>query len=108
MSLHLHCVDELAHGMKHPSFTSVFGSQSDNPLMAILLGLSARYCNVASSTPSRIMRWMTMSALNTIVHVESISRYCSVRNTSPTPASPVCVANRMCSMYLDLGAASYA
>lgn len=47
-----------------------------------------------------------MRALNTTVHVESRSRRCSVRNISATPASPVCVATSMCSMYLDLGAAS--
>lgn len=49
---------------------------------------------------------MTMRALKTIVHVESRSRSWSVRNISATPASPVWVATRMCSMYLDLGAAS--
>lgn len=49
-----------------------------------------------------------MSALKTIVHAESRSRCWSVRNTSATPASPVCVATKMVSTYLDLGAASYA
>lgn len=49
-----------------------------------------------------------MSALNTIVHAESRSRSCSVRKTSATPASPVRVATRICSMYLDFGAASCA
>jgi hypothetical protein len=38
--------------------------------------------------------------LNTTVHVESRKRFCSARNTSATPASPECVAIKMCSMYL--------
>lgn len=48
-----------------------------------------------------------MSALKTMVHVESRSRSLSVRKTSATPASPECVARRMCSTYLALGGASY-
>lgn len=48
-----------------------------------------------------------MSDLNTIVHVESRNLFCNARNISATPASPACVATRICSTYLDLGAASY-
>ena len=47
-----------------------------------------------------------MSALKTIVHVESLRRFCRVRNISATPASPAWVATRMCSTYLALGGAS--
>ena len=49
-----------------------------------------------------------MSALKTMVHVESRNRSCRVRKISATPDSPPCVAERMGSIYLDLGAASYA
>lgn len=38
--------------------------------------------------------------LNTTVHVESRSRFDNALNTSATPASPECVAIKMCSMYL--------
>jgi len=38
--------------------------------------------------------------LNTTVHVESRSLFCNALNTSATPASPECVAMRICSMYL--------
>src|ERR1700760_3878058 len=69
-------------------------------------GLFARYFKVISSWPSRSMRCTTMRALNTMVHVESRNRFCNARKTSATPASPECVAIRICSMYLDLGAAS--
>ena len=79
---------------------------SENPLIASLLGFSAMYCKVASNCPSLIIRWTTIRALKTIVHVESRSRSCRVRNISATPASPVWVATRICSIYLDLGAAS--
>lgn len=41
-----------------------------------------------------------------MVHAESRSLCCNVRNTSATPASPVWVATRIVSTYLDLGAAS--
>ena len=47
-----------------------------------------------------------MSALKTIVHVESRNRFCSARNISATPASPAWVAMRICSTYLALGGAS--
>lgn len=63
-------------------------------------------CNVASNCPSRIIRWITISALNTTVHVDSRSRICRVRKISATPASPVWVATRIFSIYFDLGAAS--
>lgn len=46
-------------------------------------------------------------ALNTIVHVESLSRFWSVRKTSATPASPEWVERRICSTYLAFGGASY-
>lgn len=45
--------------------------------------------------------------LSTTVHVESRNRYCNERKTSPTPASPECVATRMCSIYFVLGGAFY-
>lgn len=47
-----------------------------------------------------------MSALNTIVHVESRSRFCNARKISATPASPAWVATRICSTYFALGGAS--
>ena len=48
-----------------------------------------------------------MSDLKTIVHVESLRRFCKARKTSATPASPAWVATRMCSTYLAFGGASY-
>jgi hypothetical protein len=42
-----------------------------------------------------------------MVHVESRRRFVRARKISATPASPACVATRMCSTYFDLGAASY-
>jgi hypothetical protein len=86
--------------------TACINSLSEKLLIAIFLGFSARYSNVADSAPSRIIRCKTMSDLKTIVHVESRSRNCSVRKISATPASPLRVARRICSMYFDLGAAS--
>jgi hypothetical protein len=53
-----------------------------------------------SGDPSLIIRCTVIKLLNTTVHVESLSRFCKARNTSATPASPECVAIRMCSMYL--------
>lgn len=53
------------------------------------------------------MRCTIISDLNTIVHVVSRNLFCNVRNISATPASPACVATRICSTYFDLGAASY-
>jgi hypothetical protein len=44
--------------------------------------------------------------LKTMVHVESRSRFVRARKISATPASPACVATKMCSTYLDFGAAS--
>lgn len=41
-----------------------------------------------------------------MVHVESRRRFVRARKISPTPASPAWVATRMCSTYLDFGAAS--
>ena len=48
-----------------------------------------------------------MSDLKTMVHVESLNRFCRVLKISATPASPAWVAMRMCSTYLALGGASY-
>jgi len=45
--------------------------------------------------------------LKTMVHVESRRRLVRARNISATPASPACVATKICSTYLDFGAASY-
>lgn len=70
-------------------------------------GESARYFNVTLGSPSRIMRWVTMRALKTMVHVESRRRCWRVRNTSATPPSPAWVATRIVSTYLALGAASF-
>ena len=47
-----------------------------------------------------------MSDLKTIVHVESLRRFCKALKISATPASPAWVATRMCSTYLALGGAS--
>ena len=74
--------------------------------MASLKGNSATYFSVTLGSPSRIMRCTIISALKTIVHVESLRRFCRVRNISATPASPAWVATRMCSTYLALGGAS--
>lgn len=52
------------------------------------------------------MRWTVIKLLKTTVHVESRNRWWSARNTSPTPASPECVATRMCSMYFVFGGAA--
>jgi hypothetical protein len=75
-------------------------------LIANLFGDSDIYLNVTSGWPSLIMRWTTINALKTIVHVESLSRICKVRKTSATPDSPPFVADRMGSIYFDLGAAN--
>ena len=100
-------VTELPDVSIFPSYIWNFtGLPSENPLIASFLGFSAIYCRVASNCPSLTIICMTMRALKTIVHVESRSRSWIVRNISATPASPVWVATRMCSMYLDLGAAS--
>lgn len=48
-----------------------------------------------------------MSDLKTMVHVESLKRFCRVLKISATPASPAWVAMRMCSTYLALGGAGY-
>lgn len=80
---------------------------SEKLLIASLEGDSAKNFNVTLGSPSRIIRCTMMSDLKTIVHVESLNRFCNARNISATPASPACVATNMCSTYLDLGAASY-
>lgn len=70
-----------------------------------MLRCLARKASVTSGEPSRIMRWTVMRLLSTTVHVVSRSLCCRARKTSPTPASPECVATRMCSMYFVLGGA---
>jgi len=75
--------------------------------MANLFGASAIYLKVASGCPSLTIRCTTISDLKTIVHVESLKRICKVRKTSATPESPPFVADRIGSMYFDLGAANY-
>lgn len=66
----------------------------------------ARYANVASGDPSLIIKWIVIKLLSTTVHVESRNRNCNARKTSPTPASPACVATRICSIYLVFGGAA--
>lgn len=68
---------------------------------------SARYDRVTSCEPSRIIKCTVIKLLNTTVHVESRSRFCKERKTSATPASPECVAIRMCSIYFVFGGAAY-
>lgn len=75
--------------------------------MASFEGDSATYFSATLGSPSRIMRCTMMSDLKTIVHVESLRRFCKARKISATPASPACVATRMCSTYLALGGASF-
>jgi hypothetical protein len=70
-------------------------------------GFCARYFSVTSGSPSLIIRCIMIKLLNTIVHVESRSRFVRARNISATPASPACVATKICSTYFDFGAASY-
>jgi hypothetical protein len=62
---------------------------------------------VTSGSPSRIIRCTMIRLLKAMVQVESRRRAVRARKISATPASPACVATRMCSTYLDLGAASY-
>lgn len=73
---------------------------SEKLLIASMFRCLERYANVTSDDPSLIMRWTVIRLLNTTVHVESRSLFCSARKTSATPASPECVAIRMCSIYL--------
>lgn len=73
-------------------------------VMAIFRGFCAMNRKAALFAPSRIIICITTSDLNTIVHVESRSRSCKVRNISARLES-LYVALRMCSIYLDLGAA---
>lgn len=75
-------------------------------IASFLAGLVAKNASVTSSDPSRIIKCTTISALNTIVHVESRKRFVKTLKTSATPCSPVWVDMRICSMYLDFGAAS--
>lgn len=75
-------------------------------LIASIFLCFARYASVTSGDPSLIIRWTVIKLLKTTVHVESLSRCCRARKTSPTPASPACVATRMCSMYFVFGGAA--
>jgi hypothetical protein len=68
--------------------------------MASMFLCLAKYASVTSDDPSLIMRCTVIKLLNTTVHVESRNRFCKARKTSATPASPECVAIRICSMYL--------
>lgn len=76
-------------------------------MASFLCGFCARNLSVTSGSPSLIMRCTMIKLLKTMVHVESRRRLVRARKISATPASPACVATRMCSTYLDLGAASY-
>lgn len=80
---------------------------SEKLLIASLEGESARYFSVTLGSPSLIIRWTIIRALNTIVHVESLRRFCNARKISATPASPACVATNICSTYLAFGGASW-
>lgn len=90
----------------HMCYSLSLDSPSEKLLIASFDGESAKNLSVTFGSPSRIMRCTMMSDLKTIVHVESRSLFCKARNISATPASPVCVATRICSTYFDLGAAS--
>ncbi len=79
---------------------------SEKLLIASFDGESATNFSVTFGSPSLTMRCTMISALKTIVHVESRSLCCSARKISATPASPAWVAMRMCSTYLALGGAS--
>ncbi len=61
---------------------------SEKLLIASFEGESATYFKVTFGSPSLIIRCTMMSALKTIVHVESRNRFCSARKISATPASP--------------------
>lgn len=106
MSLRLNCIEVSTETLSAPCPRLWSDLPSEKLLMATLRGLSARYSSVAFSAPSRIIICKTMRDLKTIVHVESRNRNCRVRKISPTPASPLRVATRMCSMYFDFGGAS--
>lgn len=75
--------------------------------MASFEGDSATYFSATLGSPSRIIRCTMMSDLKTIVHVESLRRFCKARKISATPDSPAWVATSICSTYLALGGASY-
>lgn len=80
---------------------------SEKTLTASMFLCLPRYASVTSGEPSLIIRCTVIKLLKTTVHVESRSRCCNALNTSPTPASPACVATRICSMYFVLGGAAY-
>ena len=79
---------------------------SEKLLIASFDGESATNFKVTFGSPSLIIKCTMMSALKTIVHVESRNLCWSVLNISATPDSPACVAMRMFSTYLALGGAS--
>jgi hypothetical protein len=105
-SLYMH-VDAPSVGPLADAILYSLDVPSEKLLIASFDGESATYFKVTFGSPSLIIRCTMMSALKTIVHVESRSRFCSARKISATPASPAWVAMRMCSTYLALGGASY-
>ena len=102
----LRCVDPLSVGPRADTMLYSLDVPSEKLLIASFEGDSATYLSVTLGSPSLIIRCTMISALNTIVHVESRKRFCRVRNISATPASPAWVAMRICSTYLALGGAS--
>ena len=101
------CVDPLSVGPRADAILYSLNVPSEKLLIASFDGESATYLSVTFGSPSLIIKCTMISALNTIVHVESLKRFCRVRNISATPASPAWVATRICSTYLALGGASY-
>ena len=101
------CVDPLSVGPRADAILYSLDVPSEKLLIASFDGESATYLSVTFGSPSLIIKCTMISALNTIVHVESLKRFCRVRNISATPASPAWVATRICSTYLALGGASY-
>lgn len=94
------CLLRLSHLERFITASSRICLPSEKLLMASIFLCLDRYARVTSGDPSLIIRWTVTKLLNTTVHVESRNRFCKARNTSPTPASPECVAIRICSMYL--------
>ena len=101
------CVDPLSVGPRADTILYSLDVPSEKLLIASFDGESATYLSVTFGSPSLIIKCTMIRALNTIVHVESLKRFCRVRNISATPASPAWVATRICSTYLALGGASY-
>lgn len=101
------CVDPLSVGPRADAILYSLDVPSEKLLIASFDGESATYLSVTFGSPSLIIKCTMISALNTIVHVESLKRFCRVRNIPATPASPAWVATSICSTYLALGGASY-